>query len=1031
MTPSVRPLAPVPAAVRRAATAAAFALLALAAGTVPASPPGLDAEPGAAPAPRPPDDPAAVVAQAAEIRRLDHEGTLRDGKFRRSVGRGGMAATALEHDRVRALRLLEPLLPRADGLAPPTRASLYSELADSLLLGREGDRSWLLFSATDLSVVPEPAPDLPVKTGGAPADADGAPVLHAVPPSWGEALTDGERWRWALARLADVDPAAAASRLAYFAWRQFGAGTLPAPGPGEIAAADDPADPYGLASLGSDEMVARLAPGVRRFRLPPEWNPAVLLSAAHDADSLGRWHESRLRNDLALAVYRADPVRFADRIAAIGAAAVVVRPVPGPITPERPAAFEFAARNAERVDFEIRPVGPAGLERIVAGSGIGFSASPPDVDSKREDTRLLFREDRGPGAGVWTNDLGAVVASWSETLAPAPPGRLRAGRTAPPAPLPGGVYRMRASVPGGDEASVVFEVLDTAVLLSPPNRPSSRPRNDLGHDPAPPQTAGLLLADACDGRPVAGAEGRIEFRRGLEAAPVPAAAVRTDPDGTASFRWPDAGKNYAAHGSARGVLSGPGPRHAVYAADSPGTASRAHADRRFRAWGDRPAGAIVLDRPVCPPGGTVRFKLWLSSQDPADPAPARTNLAVRVDLVDRWGQFLAKGAVATGETDALGTLSGSFRVPVDLAPGVYRIGAQGDRTGPIRIDAWLRVAALRAPGPADEPPAPAPFEPPGPATSHPAWCEAVPDPTPRDKLPLALRLDRDRYAPGDVARVVLRAERPDAWALVTTRAGTDRARSEWIRLDGREAAFELPLEEADRPNVFVEAVAFHDGRFLSDRVSVDLPPAARLAAVALDAPAHAEPGTRAEVRVRVAGPDGRPAANASVALSVCAARLFEFAPPEGDCAPPDESIWGWRNELHSYFQTNPGIASTPDLTGRKAPPALAGDRFACPWWWMADYIGRQAPPAPGGESIPVVMSAPVLLARPPEPDAVPVAPALAEPLLWLPELEPAGEPGVYRSALDLPDVPADWTIRAWATLPGSVLGHAEATLSAP
>ena len=963
------------------------------------------------------DDAAAIVAEASLIRRFDHGGSFRNGEFRRSVTRYGVAATALEHDRVRALCLLEPLLPRADGLPPETRAALYAELADSLLLGRDGERSWRLFSLTDLSTVPAPASDLSEKTCAAPADADGAPVLHAVPPSWEESRTDGERWRWALARLADSDSAAASRRLARFAWSQFGARTLPSSGPEELAKTTDPTDPFGLATLAPDEMIARLAPGVRRFRLPPDWNPAILLSTANDADALGRWHESRLRNDLALDVYRTDPMRFADRIAAIETPAVIVRRVPGSITPERPVAFDFAARNATRVDFEIRAFSPVGLADAVANAGFGSSVVP-DVDSTLQKTHLEIETGLNGSSCAWTNNLGAVIASWSEALDPAPVGRLLSGHTSPPAPLPGGLFRLRASVPSGNEYWVVFEVVDTAILVSPPNCPSSKDPAPESGDAASPRTAGLLLADISDGHPVAGAEGRIEFFRGSENEPIPSVVVRTDSDGTASFHWPAMTENVFA----RGILDGPGPRHAVYFTLAPGHTSFVRPDHRLRSG---PAAAIVLDRPVCPPGGTVRFKLWLSSQDAT--APAWTNCSVRVGLADQRKHFLA-GTIGT--TDALGTLSGSFEVPEDLPSGVYWLGARTDRTGFIRLDTRLRIAAIRSPDPSDETPILAPFEPPGPVTAR---RHALPFSIPlvyRPSLPLYLSLNSDHYAPGDIAHVVLRANRPDSWVLVTTRAGTDRARTEWIRLRGSETAFELSLDDADRPNIFVEAVAFHDGRFLSDRVSVDLPLVEHLATVALDAPEHAAPGSRVEVLVRVADSAGHPAENASVALSICAARLFDFAPAKNNDAPPDESIWGWRNELFSHFQTNPEIGVSFSPSGWNSPLPLSGDRFACPWWAQAELNGQETLPPPGGEdqrNIPRV--GPVLIAHPPEPNAVPGDPALAEPLLWLTELDPADEPGVYRAAFDLPDIPAEWTLRAFATLPGSILGHAKSILA--
>ena len=974
---------------------------------------------------------AATIAEAAAIRRLDHGGTvLPDGAFRRSNWHGGMEGSALEHDRARALHLLTPLVPLADNLAPETRAALFAELADSLLLGRDDDRSWRLFSLTDLSVIPEPGPDFPVKTGLAPTAANGAPVFHSEPPSWEEARTDGERWRWALARLAESDSVAASRRLARFAWGQFGTGTLPPPSPKETASAADSSDPYGLASLAPDEALARLASGVRRFRLPPDWNPGLLLAAADDAEALGRWHESRQNYDQALTVYRTDPERFADRIAMIESPAVIVRRTPVPATPEHPVEFDFAVRNARRIDFEIRSVGLDGLLDDGFCGGYGFGIHDPE--ELHEESHLEVGTDWRGLLGSWTNAVGDIVASWSEAFDPAPGHRLRVGHTATPAPLPGGLYLVRISVPGGNETRAIFEVVDTAILISPPNRPSTGDAIELP-GPIPPQTTGLLLADACDGRPIDGAEGQIVFEHSREEPPAEPVSMRTDADGTASFSLPQGQYNILA----RGLFSGPGSRHAVYMANSRGHPRYVRPDNRHRAWdGERPcpAAAIVTDRPVCPPGGTVRFKLWLSSQTPVGPLPVWSNVPVSMNLFD--DDYFHRRIVMSvdGVTDATGSFSGSLQVPADLAPGVYRLDLRSKEFGTLRLNTSLRVATFHDPG-SDNSPPPAPFEPEDPPPKRDA---SQSSPRPRDDLPLRLSLDRASYAIGDTARIALHADRPDSWVLVTTRVGTDRAHTEWVHLRGRETSFELPLNEADVPNVFVEALAFHDGRFLSDSVSIEIPPAAHLATVSIEAPSSAEPGTRVEVRVRVAAPDEHPAANASVTLSVCAAPLFEFTatplfaftPDDGKTAP-DEAIWGWRNQLLGVFGTNPEVGGGffgPE--GGRGPEALAGDRFACPWWGVAAWVGRQTMPPPGGDAQPMfrAMSSPVMLARLPEPASVPVAPALAEPLVWLPELEPADKPGFYRAAFDLPGIPADWVIRAWATLPGSVLGHAESVL---
>ena len=64
---------------------------------------------------------------------------------------------------------------------------------------------------------------------GAPVESDGTPVYYRVPESFESAKNDGERWRWALAKAAEVDPGLAIRtrlELAGFLFSQFGTQTI-------------------------------------------------------------------------------------------------------------------------------------------------------------------------------------------------------------------------------------------------------------------------------------------------------------------------------------------------------------------------------------------------------------------------------------------------------------------------------------------------------------------------------------------------------------------------------------------------------------------------------------------------------------------------------------------------------------------------------------------------------------------------------------------------------------------------------------
>ena len=55
---------------------------------------------------------------------------------------------------------------------------------------------------------------------GAPVDAEGQPIFHRLPQSFESAGSDGERWRWLLARAMVLNPNLK-SNLSTTPWRLF------------------------------------------------------------------------------------------------------------------------------------------------------------------------------------------------------------------------------------------------------------------------------------------------------------------------------------------------------------------------------------------------------------------------------------------------------------------------------------------------------------------------------------------------------------------------------------------------------------------------------------------------------------------------------------------------------------------------------------------------------------------------------------------------------------------------------------------
>src|SRR5262249_34232609 len=132
---------------------------------------------------------------------------------------------------------------------------------------------------------------------GAPIEPDGTPVYHRTPESLAKAKSDGERWRWALAQAAEADAGLlneTRSALATFLVGQFGTQTIAGMGIGD-GPSDGPleaAGPYPLDPLSDDETIARLAPGIRRFKLPDEFNFIKIFQAIADDPKTGQGEEA-------------------------------------------------------------------------------------------------------------------------------------------------------------------------------------------------------------------------------------------------------------------------------------------------------------------------------------------------------------------------------------------------------------------------------------------------------------------------------------------------------------------------------------------------------------------------------------------------------------------------------------------------------------------------------------------------------------------------------------------------------------------
>ena len=107
-----------------------------------------------------------------------------------------------------------------------------------------------------------------------------SPIFYSIPKSFDQSDSDGQRWRWCLEQAVEFDPGRTNEvrmKFADFLQQQFGVQTMAFFGWrfGRMATDDskeDKSGPYALNTLGEDETIARLATGVKRFKLPDEFN---------------------------------------------------------------------------------------------------------------------------------------------------------------------------------------------------------------------------------------------------------------------------------------------------------------------------------------------------------------------------------------------------------------------------------------------------------------------------------------------------------------------------------------------------------------------------------------------------------------------------------------------------------------------------------------------------------------------------------------------------------------------------------------
>ena len=617
-------------------------------------------------------------AAARNYMDVDHHGFMIAGKFERGPHRGGgKIVNAMERDRVRALQLLVQALPKArqdDNRAEAGAFLLY--LAEVLLNNRGHSEAWRLQYLTDLDVLPDYDEGWGYyrEAAGAPVDAEGNPVFHYTPKSFEEAKTDGQRWRWCLEQVVEMNPGMLNQvrlHFAQFLLSQFGVETMAHFGWrfGQVGEeSQDETGTYALHTLGEEETIARLATGVKRFKLPDEFNYIRVLQkiveepktgyATEALEQLAQIFENRRQYPKAAEHWRRLLKEFPgaqqhrrnhwqhrlEQIVGNWGRFENVQVAPA----GKGATVEFRFRNGQEVEFTAHEIN---YKKLLDDVKEYLKSNPKQLQWEKLQIgdighRLVQRNEE--------QYRGQQVAQWKMLLRPRANHFDKRVTVTTPLQKPG-AYLLAAKMVGGNTSFIVLWVSDTVIARKP--------------------LEGKMLyfvADAVSGKPVPKAN--VEFfgwkQIYHDKPPRHEVVTRqfaefTDADGQLVLGPDRLGSDYQWLIIARteeGRFAHLGFTGAWY--------SQRH-DAEYKALKVFP----ITDRPVYRPEQTVKYKFWVrhAQYDQEDTSPT-AGQKFFVEIHNPKGEKIESKEFTA---DQWGGFEGELKLPADATLGVYQMIVYG------------------------------------------------------------------------------------------------------------------------------------------------------------------------------------------------------------------------------------------------------------------------------------------------------------------------------------------------------------------
>ncbi|MBO5689532.1 MAG: hypothetical protein J6S73_06340, partial [Lentisphaeria bacterium] len=173
------------------------------------------------------------------------------------------------------------------------------------------------------------------------------------------------------------------------------------------------------------------------------------------------------------------------------------------------------------------------------------------------------------------------------------------------------------------------------------------------------------------------------------------------------------------------------------------------------------------------------------------------------------------------------------------------------------------------------------------------------------EYPVSISTDKPTYQPGETAEILVACRKPGQTVYFIARSERE-AKIECVTLEGHAKLFRVPVNKDDQPNFFVDVMSYQDGKMLTLRKEVVVPPEKKLLNVAIQPAAEkVKPGTELPLRISVTGLDGKPVSgNVTVAVYDKSLEAVSGSP----IRQIGSFFWGWRRHGFMYFMHNFGIS---------------------------------------------------------------------------------------------------------------------------